>query len=85
MKQLLAQQEILHPNIFHSLKKAMKPLLKMQIDEHNNNEERKAKKENKRQKAEESAKRKKLEAEKASGYVLLYWGVRMLIPIFNAP
>ena len=34
MKQLLAQQEILHPSIFHSLKRAMKPLLAMQCDDH---------------------------------------------------
>ena len=34
MKQLLAQQEILHPHLFHSLKKAMKPLLGMKIENH---------------------------------------------------
>jgi tRNA(Ile)-lysidine synthase TilS/MesJ len=32
MKQLLAQQEILHPHLFHSLKKAMKPLLGLKVD-----------------------------------------------------
>ena len=37
MKQLLAQQEILHPHLFHSLKKAMKPLLGMKIENHLNN------------------------------------------------
>ena len=34
MKQLLAQQEILHPHLFHSLKKAMKPLFGLKIDNH---------------------------------------------------
>merc|ERR1712096_203415 len=48
MKQLLAQQEILHTNIFHSLRKAMRPLLKMQIDEHVNNIRRREKKEEKK-------------------------------------
>ena len=37
MKQLLAHQEILHPHLFHSLKKAMKPLLGMKIENHFNN------------------------------------------------
>lgn len=63
MKQLLAQQEILHPNIFHSLRKAMKPLLKMQIDEHVNNIRRREKKEEKKRlKAEEEARLKAEEA-----------------------
>jgi len=43
MKQLLAQQEILHPHLFHSLKKTLRPLLGMAIGEHfskdNRNEE----------------------------------------------
>ena len=34
MKQLLAQQEILHPHLFHSLKKTLRPLLGMAIGEH---------------------------------------------------
>ena len=34
MKQLLAQQEILHPHLFHSLKKTIKPLLGMKIENH---------------------------------------------------
>ena len=34
MKQLLAQQEILHPHLFHSLKKTLRPLLGMSIGEH---------------------------------------------------
>ena len=51
MKQLLAQQEILHPSIFHSLKRAMRPLLAMQVDEHWNME-----KNRKRKRKEEKAK-----------------------------
>ncbi len=46
MKQLLAAQELLFPRIYHSLQTAMKPLMKREIkdeeedrsSEHNNND-----------------------------------------------
>jgi len=57
MKQLLAQQEILHPSIFHSLKRAMRPLFAMQVDEHwNTGSSSKSGNNGKRKRKEERAK-----------------------------